>query len=112
MGLPISISAHAEHDLAIQYRWYADHGGRDIAEAFMDAFDLTLSRLASQPELGKPRKFRAQELHHLRSWAVAGSYRVHLIFYRATEEGVSIERVMHGARDLPRRLVEVPGGGG
>ena len=38
MGLPISLSAYAEHDLAIQYRWYLDHGGSEIAEAFMGNF--------------------------------------------------------------------------
>jgi len=27
-----------------------------------------------------------------------------LIFYRATDESVEIARLMHGARDLPRRL--------
>ena len=108
MGLPIRISASAEHDLAVQYRWYADHGGGEIAEAFMNHFDLTLCRLASQPEIGKPRKFRALELRHLRSLAVAGSYCAHLIFYRIAEDGLSIERVMHGARDLPRRLAEPP----
>ena len=45
----------------------------------------------------------------MRSLAVAGNYRVHLIFYRVTEDSLSIERVMHGARDLPQRLVELPG---
>ena len=109
MGLPISLSAFAEHDLAIQYRWYLDHGGSEIAESFMENFDLTLSRLAIQPEIGKPRKFRARELRDMRSLAVAGNYRVQLIFYRVTEDSLSIERVMHGARDLPRRLVELLG---
>jgi plasmid stabilization system protein ParE len=31
-----------------------------------------------------------------------------LIFYRNNGDALSIERVMHGARDLPRRLLEPP----
>jgi len=32
-----------------------------------------------------------------------------LIFYRHDGERLFAERLMHGARDLPRRLVEPPG---
>jgi hypothetical protein len=32
-----------------------------------------------------------------------------LVFYRLTETELIAERLMHGARDLPRRLVEPPG---
>ena len=32
----------------------------------------------------------------------------HLIFYRVTGQTLGIERIMHGARDLPRRLLETP----
>jgi plasmid stabilization system protein ParE len=34
---------------------------------------------------------------------------VHLIFYRADDEVLGIERILHRARDLPRRLLEPPG---
>jgi toxin ParE1/3/4 len=41
--------------------------------------------------------------------AVGGRFGVHLIFYRSGKV-LSIEREMHGARDLPRRLLERPEG--
>ena len=42
--------------------------------------------------------------------AVGRRFCEHLIFYRCRETSVSIERVMHGARDLPQRLLEAPEG--
>ena len=42
--------------------------------------------------------------------AVAAPFSAHLVFYKELGDEVSIERVMHGARDLPQRLVEPPEG--
>lgn len=36
-------------------------------------------------------------------------FQMHLVFYRADEAIISVERVIHGARDLPRRLRQPPG---
>lgn len=103
-----SISGRAETDLTNQYRWYLDNAGEEVAERFLATFDATVERLAQIPELGRRRRFRDPELAGLRSLAVRGRFRAHLIFYRGSKAGVSIERVMHGARDLPRRLSEAP----
>jgi plasmid stabilization system protein ParE len=54
------------------------------------------------------RKFRSRELTGIRSFPVGGRFPIHLIFYRASSNQLSIERVMHGGRDLPRRLLEAP----
>lgn len=79
-----------------------------MAEEFLATFDDTVVRLAAQPEMGKQRRFRAPELSGMRSFAVGRPFAVHLIFYRAGGGVLSIERVMHGARNLPRRLMEPP----
>jgi plasmid stabilization system protein ParE len=71
-------------------------------------FDASVKKLARQPGLGRTRKFRAKELTGIRSFPVSGRFGVHLIFYRSSGDILSIERVMHGARDLPRRLLEPP----
>ncbi len=109
MSLPVSIAGRAETDLTHQYRWYLDHAGAEVAEQFLAAFDDTAARLAEQPELGKRRRFRARELAGIRSFPAGGRFAVHLIFYRSGASTLSIERVMHGARDLPRRLLEPSG---
>jgi plasmid stabilization system protein ParE len=46
----------------------------------------------------------------MRYFAFAAPFQVHLILYRSVEGRLMIERVMHGARDLPRRLLQEPGG--
>jgi len=105
-----SISGRAETDLTNQYDWYFDNAGEQVAERFLTAFDATVERLAQIPKLGRRRRFRDPELAGLRSLKVRGRFGAHLIFYRGGEAGISIERIMHGARDLPHRLLEAPEG--
>jgi len=108
MKLAVCISGRAEADLTNQYRWFLDNAGVGIAERFLRAFDATVSRLARMPSLGRLRRFHAPELGGMRSFPVGGGFGSHLIFYRLTEEVLSIERIMHGARDLEPRLLEPP----
>ena len=108
MKLTVSISGRAEADLTNQYNWYLENAGVDIAERFLNAFDATVEKLGRSPMLGRIRRFRAAELTGVRSIAVAGAFGSHLVFFRATKTVLSLERVMHGARDLERRLVEPP----
>lgn len=81
-----------------------------MAERFLAAFDATVERLAKVPELGRRRRFQDPELEGMRSLAIGGRFKAHLIFYRGSDTTVSIERVMHGARDLPQHLLEAPEG--
>lgn len=106
MAVRVSIAGRAEADLTHQYRWYLENAGAAVAERFLETFDGTVARLAKNPKLGRPRRFRALELAGIRSLSVGGSFGVHLIFYCAQRDVLSIERVMHGARDLPRRLLD------
>jgi plasmid stabilization system protein ParE len=82
----------------------------DVADRFLAAFDATVTQLAKHLSLGRPRKFRAPELRGIRSFPVGGPFGVVLVFYRFAGRSVAVERVMHGARDLPRRLLESPQG--
>jgi plasmid stabilization system protein ParE len=109
MSLRVNISGRAEADLTLQYTWYLENANTEVAERFLKAFDLTAERLAQRPGLGRARKFHAGELRGIRSFPVGGRFSVHLIFYRRSGDSLSIERVMHGARDLPRRLLEPSG---
>jgi toxin ParE1/3/4 len=103
------IASRAEADLTHQYQWHVENAGLEIADRFLSAFDKTVGKLALQPQLGRMRRFRARELANIRSFPVGGRFGVHLIFYRAEDTRLTIERVMHGARNLPRRLTEPPG---
>ena len=108
MRLRICISGRAETDLTHQYLWYLENSNAEVAARFLAGFDATIERLALHPVLGRVRKFRAQDLAGVRSFPVGGRFGVHLIFYRTAGGVLNIERVMHGARDLPRRLLEPP----
>jgi plasmid stabilization system protein ParE len=108
MKVTVSVSGRAESDLTHQYRWYLDNANSDVAERFLKAFGDTTIKLAQQPGIGWARKFRAPELAGIRSFPIVGRFCVHLIFYRVSGKALSIERVMHGARDLPQRLLEPP----
>ena len=109
MSLEISISSRAELDMTQQYRWYLEHADADVAERYLLAVHATIQILAEKPDLGRLRHFTAPELARIRSLQLRKPFDQHLLFYR---DGTSlrIERVMHGARDLPRRLIEEPEG--
>lgn len=102
------ISRRAEIDLSHQYRWFLDNAGMDVAERYLAAFDASIAQLGSHPALGKACRFRAPELVGMRWWSVAAPFSAHLVFFRIMGDELSVERVMHGARDLPRRLAEPP----
>ncbi len=104
----VSLSGRAEADLTNQYRWYLDNATVDVAERFLKTFDARTDLWAEFPEIGQARRFRAPELQGVRSLSVGGRFADHLVFYRATGRSESIERVMHGSRDLESRLLEAP----
>ncbi len=108
MSLLVSIAAQAEADVARQYQWYFQNTDIKVADRFLADFNDTVNKLAKHPGLGRQRKFRARELADIRSFPIGGSFAVLLVFYYYTADTLLIERVMHGARDLPRRLLQSP----
>ena len=94
------------------YRWYFLEAGERVARRFLEAVWATLEQLADHPNLGKACRFRHSELQGLRSFRVQRPFQAQLIFFRESKEELSVERLMHGRRDLPRRLREPPGIGG
>lgn len=95
-------------DFDRQFRWYDRKGGWEVARRYLAAVDRTLEKLAQQPDLGRVRRFPQPELRGVRSLAVERPFNRHMIFYRFDETNVEAWRVIHGARDLPRRLLEPP----
>ena len=104
MSLALEKSPLFEADLTAQFVWYAERGGTDLAWRFFAAVESTVTQLAGQPELGRLRSFPNPNLQGLRSFRVEPPFDQWVVFYRATPVTVQIWRLMHGARDLPRRL--------
>jgi plasmid stabilization system protein ParE len=95
-------------DFDRQYRWYLREADEEIAERFLAAVENTLQLLLVQPESGCRRKFRHPALLNLRSFRIEPPFNKLLIFYRHNATQLSAERLMHGARDLPHRLIDPP----
>ena len=88
--------------------WYRDQASPEIAERFVDAVQATLRALMNTPGMGRSRFVDWPELAGIRSWRVDRPFERHLIFYRVESEDLLAERIIHGARDLPRRLLQAP----
>lgn len=71
-------------------------------------FVETLHWLGKQPDLGRLCHFRSNKLANLRCFRMSGSFGKHLIFYRLEDDTLYIFRVLHGMRDMPRRLLDPP----
>lgn len=76
-------------------------GERDLDTGldFLFAAEQTFELLAKMPLIGSPRRFRSSRLRNLRQFPVK-SYEDYLIFYRPTDDGIEVLRVLHGRRDI------------
>ena len=108
MSLAVQKAEFFQQDFAIRFAWYVDEAGPDVARRFQLALDQSLNKLANRPDLGRPRHFRNPRLQGLRSLPVERPFNKILIFYHATSDSLHAVRLIHGARDLPRRLLEPP----
>ena len=107
----------------VQHRFgrYWDQAGETIAWRFASAVEEILKeiRFASaveeilkeicrQPSLGRQRSFTHPQLQGLRSFRLNPPFNKHVFFYRFNGGEVEAWRLMHGARDLARRLLQAP----
>jgi plasmid stabilization system protein ParE len=109
MSLAIQRAAYFIADFEIQFAWYVKKAGADVAWRFQSALDDSLRKLSVQPDLGRVRHFGEPKLRDVRSYQVKRPFRKLLIFYRVDGNCLQAIRLMHGTRDLPRRLAEPPG---
>ncbi len=106
MSLVIQKTGSYHADVTNQFGWYFDEAGEELAWRFFNAADQTLYKLARQPDLGRRRKFRHSLLRDLYSFQVECPFSKILIFYRVAKDALSVWRLMHGSRDLSRRLAK------
>lgn len=108
MTLFIRKSPFFHTDVTQRFGWYFDKAGAEIAWQFFTAVDVTLLKLSGRPDLGRPRHFRNPLLKDVRSFQLVRPFQKVLVFYRHTSDELIAERLIHGSRDLPRRLIEPP----
>ncbi len=78
---------------------YIGEENLDAGVRFLVAAEESLEFLAKMPLIGSPRQFRSSRLRNVRVWPVKG-FEDHLIFYKPTDDGIEVLRVLHGKRDI------------
>ncbi|MGH9841415.1 MAG: type II toxin-antitoxin system RelE/ParE family toxin [Blastocatellia bacterium] len=70
-----------------------------VADRFVDAFELSVERLAQMPYLGVAHSNDNPALFGLRRWPIKG-FEKYLIFYLVLEDVIDIVRILHVAQDI------------
>jgi toxin ParE1/3/4 len=97
----------ADRDLDDQAAYLAREASLEVAFRFYDAADATFHQIARMPGLGERRDSIHPRLDGLRIRRIDG-FAHHLVFYRPTDDGIDIVRVLHGARDIDGALDSGP----
>lgn len=108
MKLTLQQSEYFWADLLKQVDWYERNAGVFIAERFVSAVEKTLAALSLNPSIGRRRFPSEPQFTDLRSFPVSKPFNRILIFYRCDSRVFYAERLIHGGRDLQRRLSESP----
>ena len=74
------------------------------AEAVVERIRQACAVLAATPLIGRPRPEIGEQV---RSFPVAP----HVLLYQPVDRGIRVLRVVHGARDMPRAVLDDPSQG-
>lgn len=102
MTLRILITPKANQDLDNLF----DYIAQDNSNAALDFFDAarkTIANLAQNPGIGNFYSVSNSRLQGLRKVSVKG-FEKYLIFYLASEDVLTVVRIIHGCRDIPTIL--------
>lgn len=97
--LRIRFSEAAITDIIEQSDWYWQRSGEALSARWDQEIDSVIQQILRNPEAGARCSFHSAELVRLRRASIEG-FPKHLIFYRISDNEISVLRVLHGARDL------------
>lgn len=99
-SLIYQLSKTAEKDLEFIFDYTHQKFGLD--QAILDVFSYAevFTLIAQNPKLGIDR-------NEIKKGLKSFVYKSHVVFYRVMKTKISIVRVLHGSRDLPRHLKSV-----
>lgn len=92
------------NDVEELFVWYLEKADEATALAFKESLKATIEILSARPFKGRPYPTRDPRLRNLRLVQVEAPFQKILVFYSASETELELVRLIHGARDLPRRL--------
>lgn len=91
----ILISPMAKKDMAQIYNYIATASNRDRAITVLSKIRRRLKNLADNPAMGKGDDMLQPGVRMFPSG-------IYIIFYRIVFGGILVDRVLHGARDIPK----------
>ena len=103
-GKPVVLRERARRDIDEAVGHYLAEAGPTVALDFVDALEDARRSIDEMPVIGSPRYAHELDIPGLRVRS-AGRY-PYLIFYLEKETEIEIWRVLHGARDIPARMLE------
>ncbi len=103
---PLVKSPRFLDDLDRIVEWYLEEADEEVARRFVNAVSLTLKTIQRNPSLGRLRFPKLEDLRTVRSRLVEPPFNRYIVFYQAQPEAIRSVRLIHGARDLPRRFQE------
>ena len=96
-------------DAELQYQWYAERAGWEVADRYLAAIASTCALIERQPLLGPGAGLTHPRLAAWRFFVVVRPFRRHVLFDEIIDGEVIMRRVLHGHRNRPKRLLEPPG---
>lgn len=87
-------STSAENDLLEAWLFVAENS-LAAADRLVEQIEAEAMALVDRPLSGRPRNELAV---NLRSWSTSTPY---ILYYFASEQGISVARVLHHVRDVP-----------
>lgn len=104
MSLTIRIRARADRDID-EILEYISRGGIQVGERFLRAMDEQLKTLAEHPGMGTLRPRPPRDQKGMRFLPLT-KFRNYLLFYRVSDRGLELVRVLHFARNISSALRE------
>jgi toxin ParE1/3/4 len=92
--------AEAQEDLADAFA-YIGQDSLDAALRFVQAAEKTFQQLAMMPGIGERFRTVRPELVDVRRIGISG-FRKYQVYFRPTDDGIEVLRILHGARDIER----------
>ncbi len=87
----------ADQDLTNIYHYSVQEFGEKRAELYIKNLDASFKKLAQQPELAK-------DYHFVRASLLAYSVVSHVVFFKKSDWGITVLRVLHCSMDYGRHL--------
>lgn len=90
-------SARAKRDLKAIFDYIADNSSEERAEAYLKKLEKTFNTLADSPDMGTPRDYTPPGV-------LAFAKDDYMIYYRKKAPTIEIFRVIHGSRNMKKRI--------